>query len=410
MSRPRILYLLKKFPRLSETFILNEILGQEALGADITVISRRAPDAEPRHAQLADLRAQVEVMPDPTVLDPLTELFLVPDVDSPSLEGVRELVRSMQPYGHPRLTRLVGEALWLRRRVRELGIGHVHVHFATESAVAAHMLHELGGPTYSITAHAKDIYRSTVDPRLLSHLIAGSTFTVTVCDANVRHIETMVSAEAMSKVRRLYNGIDLDRFRPSDAPREKAHILSVGRLVPKKGFDVLIDAARELARRGREFRLTLVGDGEERGRLQQTVEQHGLSDRVRLTGALEQEPVRELMSQATLLCLPCLIGDDGNRDALPTVLLEALASGLPVVSTPVTGIPEIVNGGRVGVLVPERDAVATADAIERLFDDEALRDRFAELGRVHAEEHFDARASARTLFDWFEAALCRPIS
>jgi glycosyltransferase involved in cell wall biosynthesis len=158
-------------------------------------------------------------------------------------------------------------------------------------------------------------------------------------------------------------------------------------------------------RRGRDARFTLIGDGEDKQRLELMAKSMGLSSVLRMTGALEQGEVLALMQRATVLCLPCLIGEDGNRDALPTVLLEALAAGLPIVSTPVTGIPEIVDHGRVGLLVAERDPMATADAIERLLQDKALRTRLARDGRAHAEEHFDSRCAARTLHEWFDETL-----
>ena len=173
---PRLAYLLKKFPRLSETFILNELLGQEALGADVTVFSRRPPDDEPRHPQLARLRARVVQLPPSRAIDAWSELF---DGDEALLPAVRAAVAALRPFGHPRLPTLLAEAVLLRRLRREEGIGHVHAHFATDGALVAHIVHRLGGPGYSLTLHAKDIYRSTVDARLLDRLVGDSAFSVT---------------------------------------------------------------------------------------------------------------------------------------------------------------------------------------------------------------------------------------
>ena len=407
--RPRMGYLLKKFPRLSETFVLGEILGQEALGSELHVFSRRSPDDEPRHPMMDGLQAAVEVMPQPGELDALTELFVAPGSEHLDLDGVRRVVRSMQPYGHPRLTRLIGEALWLRRRTRELGISHLHVHFATESAVTAHLLQALGGPSYSITAHAKDIYRSTVDDRLLGRLIQHSAFTVTVCDANVEHLAGLVGDAAMERVRRLYNGIDLEHFLPPVGEREPRHVLGVGRLVAKKGFDVLLQASALLRDRGIEHRLTVVGEGEERPTLEALLAEKDLGAHARLAGALPQDEVLALIQRATVLALPCRIGDDGNRDALPTVLLESLATGLPCISTPVTGVPEILDQGRAGRLVPENDTEALADAIATLLRDRQVRRELAATGRVRAEALFDRRKASRTLRAWFEEAACRRV-
>ncbi len=408
MSSPRIAYLLKKFPRLSETFVLNEILMQERSGLPVHIFSRRPPDPEPRHPQLADLRATVEYLSLQQSLEPWLAMFGPRPEQRQLLERFGGLVRELSSSAHPRLPALFAEALYLLARCRELGIEHVHVHFATDSALTAMLVRDLGGPTYSLTAHAKDIYRTTVNAQLLSRIVARSEFTVTVCDANVRHLSETLSKDAMAHVRRLYNGIDLVRFRPSATPRDEGHVLSVGRLVEKKGFPVLVDALAILRERGVPFRATFVGEGEDRKRIEDRIAAVGLAAQIRLTGALDQDAVRVEMGRATVMCLPCVIGDDGNRDALPTSLLESIACGLPCISTPVTGIPEILAGGKVGLLVPENDPAATADAIQSLFEDRSQRERFATAGRAHAEHLFDAENSARTLREWFENCLAQP--
>ncbi|MFT5051009.1 MAG: colanic acid/amylovoran biosynthesis glycosyltransferase [Chlamydiales bacterium] len=395
----RIAYLLKKFPRLSETFVLNEILHQEALGQDIHIFSRRSVDDEPTHEQLASLRATIETLPGTHTLNPWGELFVESGAAVP-MENLAALVRSMKSFQGVRMGRLVAEAIYLHRRVRELGIGHVHVHFATDSAIVAMMLRALGGPPYSITAHAKDIYRTTINPLLLGRIIADSEFTVTVCDANVQHLNSILAPDASAKLRRLYNGIDLESFRPSGVTRDENHILAVGRLVPKKGFPVLLQALAQLRAKGSDCRATIVGDGTDREALEQLTGELGLTEHVTFTGPQTQARVREHLERATVFCLPCVIDSDGNRDALPTVLLEALAVGIPVVSTPVTGIPEILDDGKAGLIVTAGDARATASALERLLASAEERSALVTAGRQHVQERFDARSVAKTLGSW----------
>jgi colanic acid/amylovoran biosynthesis glycosyltransferase len=404
----KIAYLLKKFPRLSETFVLTEILAQEALGAEVVVFSRRAPDPEPRHPEVARLRAAVEVFPRHSELDPWTEMFGQHQaaLDVEGLSQLGRIVTELKPVLGDRLPRVLPEALHLKRRSQEEGVDHIHVHFATESAIVAMIAHELGGPTYSITAHAKDIYRTTVRADLLNRMIAGSRFMVTVCDANLRYLQERLSDAACSKVRRLYNGLDLANFQFRTEGRDKDHVLAVGRLVEKKGFDVLLTALRLLKLRGRSIRATIVGQGDQEQSLRGQAQVLGLSDaEVTFTGPKDQDGVRALLESATIFSLPCVIGADGNRDALPTVLLEALASGLPCVSTPVTGIPEILDNGEAGLIVPERDAEALALAMSSLLDDADARARFAKRGLARVMELFDAEQSARTLSSWFEDSL-----
>ncbi len=406
MAKPRLAYLLKKFPRLSETFVLGEILGQERLGADVHVFARRPPDDEPRHPELAALRASSEVLPPTKEMDPWQ--MLVEEGGDDLIQRIRALLRLVRPLSYARIASLLVEAIHLRRRCDELGIRHVHAHFATDSAVTAMLLEGLGGPTFSVTAHAKDLYRTSVNPELLRALLQRCAFMVTVCDANVRHVHELVGPQAARRLRRLYNGIDIESFAArGGAPRERGHVLSVGRLVAKKGFDVLVDALDVLARRGTDFQATIVGQGEDREALCARVRERALSDRVRLCGAIDQDGVRALLARAEVFALPCRIGEDGNRDALPTVLLEAQAAGVPIVSTPVTGIPEILDGGAAGLLVPEGDAAATAEAIARLLGDGALRGRLCAAGRARCAELFDRQVNARVLKSWFDEALER---
>ncbi|MEZ6005523.1 MAG: glycosyltransferase [Planctomycetota bacterium] len=405
----KIAYLLKKFPRLSETFILGEVLRQEACGQDLHIFSRRTPDDEPRHESLAGLRAEVEILPQARTLNPFRDL-LDPALGQDLLARLAPVVGPWASAGHDRLDGLVAEALHVLRRCQELDIEHIHTHFATDSAIVAHLVHGLGGPTYSITAHAKDIYRSTVSPALLSHLVAASAFTVTVCDANVQHLASTLTAEAMQKVRRLYNGIDLSDFAFEGEGRDAAHILSVGRLVEKKGLDLLLLALADLRDRGMAFEASIIGDGEERPKLEYMVRELALENHVQLLGAQSQAAVREAMSRATLFALPCRVGNDGNRDALPTVLLEALAVGLPCVSTPVTGIPEILDHGRVGALVPEDDVQSLSAALRALLADPAGRADMARAGRAWAQRQFDGNQAARTLAGWFaECSVQEPV-
>ena len=263
----------------------------------------------------------------------------------------------------------------------------------------------MGGPSYSLTAHAKDIYRSTVDPRLLARIVERSAFTVTVCDANVAHLESLLPANAAERVRRLYNGVDLGAFEVDDTRRASDEILAVGRLVPKKGFDVYIRSLAALKSSGIDFRASLVGQGELEADLRDLATRLGLDEQLEFTGPLDQAQVRQRLATATVFCLPCRIGEDGNRDALPTVLLEALASGVPCISTRVTGVPEILDQGQAGRLLSPDDVDGVKEALSDLLSSSGERAKLAERGRARARELFDSRAVARVLHGWHQEAL-----
>lgn len=400
MSPLHVGYVLKMYPRLSETFIVNEILELERQGARVTVFSLRVPQEGRFHEKLARVRADVVYLPAPTVQESL-ELVAA---HAPGLASVRDRLGAtlweILESGELRRLKLLAQAVALHAELSRRGVQHLHAHFATSSTEVAALASGLSGIPFSFTAHAKDIYLDAHDYARLSERIRRASFVVTVCDANRRHLEAFGGHG--TPVHRIYNGLDLAEFRPQvRRSNGTPEILGVGRLVPKKGFDTLVRACRLLADRGRTFRCRIVGDGDERERLQDLVERMDLRDVVELAGALPNERVRTGMSQADLVVLPCRVAEDGNRDALPTVLLEAMALETPVVSTPVTGIPEIVGDDEAGVIVPPDDPERLAESVEVLLDDPDRRRRCGRAGRARAERLFDVRASVGELHDLF---------
>jgi colanic acid/amylovoran biosynthesis glycosyltransferase len=223
---------------------------------------------------------------------------------------------------------------------------------------------------------------------------------VTVSQFNRTYLQ-QVLGETPGDVRCLYNGIDLRHFRPkSRVERDPRLILAVGRLVEKKGFDVLVDACAILQRRGHDFRCEIIGKGDRHNALAQQISAHGLDNRVTLVGPRPQDAVRSAYQKAALFALPCRIGSDGNRDGLPTVLLEAMACGLPVVTTPVTGNLEIVDDGLNGRLVPENDPAALANALAELLPDETQRRQMGIAARQKVKQCFNVRCNVAQLHQW----------
>jgi glycosyltransferase involved in cell wall biosynthesis len=230
---------------------------------------------------------------------------------------------------------------------------------------------------------------------------------VTVSDYNLEHLRGRFGADA-GRVRRIYNGLDLHDLCYSPPDRRPPIVIGVGRLVEKKGFSDLVEAAALLRKRGREFRCEIVGDGVLRGALADQVRRLDLEGHVELMGALPRGEVYRRVASAAALAAPCVVAADGNRDGLPTVLLEAMALGTPCVSTPVTGIPELVREGDTGLIVGERDSGALADALERLLDDERLSRRLARSARALVEAEFDIERNSVALREVFGAAAPAP--
>jgi colanic acid/amylovoran biosynthesis glycosyltransferase len=386
----RIGYVLKVYPRFSETFILNEVLAHQAAGVDLEIFSLRPPRDGRFHEDLAEVRAPVTYLADRVRRAPdLWDLLGAAAAELPGLEHhLRDLLVAD--------VHDAAQAVELALLARERGITHLHAHFASVATTVARLASLLAGIPYTFTAHAKDIFHEQVDADDLRRKLQDASAVVTVSEFNVEHLRRAHGA-ASAGVQRVYNGLDLDRF-PYCSPRRRPPLLAgVGRLVEKKGFADLVDACAVLARRGRRFRCEIVGAGPEEDALRRRVAAAGLDGAVRLRGPLPQGEVRALVTEAAALAAPCVVGADGNRDGLPTVLLEAMALGTPCVSTPVTGIPEVVRHDRTGLLVPEHDAEALADALERLLDDGILRERLALAARALVEEDFDVHRQAARL-------------
>jgi colanic acid/amylovoran biosynthesis glycosyltransferase len=385
----RIGYVLKRFPRFSETFILNELLALEALGIECHVFSLLTPPDEPRHARLADLRASV------TYLSKAAGPLLVTDPEDEVLFAGND----------PRsVATLQAKAAEVARLARLAGITHLHAHFGSDpTTVALLAARDLGG-TFSYTAHARDIYHTYVSPEVDAAKrrakLSEAAFTVTVSDYNADHLTTLCP-EAAARIHRLYNGIDLSLFSPS-AGVVPGRILAVGRLVEKKGFAVLVDACALLRDRGLAFDCRIIGDGPLQAALEAQIAGLALADRVTLTGPMPQERLAVELGTAAIATLPCVITADGDRDGLPTVLLEAMGKGIPVVTTTVTGGPEIVAEGETGFLCPPGDPVALADALATLLSDPQRARSMGAAGRRRAERLFDLATNVARLTDHFD--------
>lgn len=398
-SAPRVGYVLKMYPRFSETFIVHEILQQEAAGTHVEIFSLRLPIDGRFHESLARVQAPVTYLSREHRASTFWAALRTAAVGVPSVhEHLDELLAAPEDVALA--------AVELAGAVRRSGLQHLHAHFGSIAAEVARLAARLAGITWSFTAHAKDIFHEGVDPGSLATLLREAHTTVTVSDFNLRHLQQTFPGAA-DRVVRLYNSVDLEAFpfMAKGATPGPLRVAAVGRLVEKKGFGDLLTAVAALVADGRRVHLDLVGTGPLEAALREQVHALGLDDVVTMHGALPQTRVREIVADADVFAAPCVIGADGNRDGLPTVLLEALALGTPAVSTPVTGIPEIVRHGATGLLVPESDPSALAAAIARTVDEPAAAVRRALAARELLEADFDFRDHAVTLQGIFARAI-----
>jgi glycosyltransferase involved in cell wall biosynthesis len=412
----RVGYVVKRYPRYSETFIVREILAHEAAGLPVDVFALRPPS----DGHFQDLIARVRA--------PVSYLFW--PADGTGVEGssggaavtashfwhvlgeVAELFPGLWAWlgeqrGAP--ARDVYQAARLARQVALRGLRHLHAPFASDAATVTRLAARLAGITYSVTCRAKDIFHEDVRPDALSEKLRDAAAVVTISDFHLAYLRETYGPLA-ARAQRVYNGLDLEEY-SYQPPRERPPVvLAVGRLVEKKGFGDLVEACALLAARGRAFRCRVVGAGELEGALREQIERLGLGSLVELVGPLPQADVIVEMRGAAVLAMPCVVGGDGDRDGLPNVIQEALALGTPVVSTDVTGIPEVVRDGETGLQVPQRDPAALAAALERLLGDPGLRVRLAAGARRLMEAEFDIRRNTRRRRELYHAAAGVPMS
>jgi len=298
--------------------------------------------------------------------------------------------------------RFVQAGYLVERHLRHEPAGHLHAHFAHGPCTTALFASELTGTPFSFTAHAKDIFVQEED--FLRTKLARARFAVTCTAFNRERLAEVCGA---ARLHCIYHGVDLRRFSARrEAPRgAPPRILSVGRLVPKKGFPTLLRALARLAERGVAFQGTLIGSGPQRAELEALLRELGLGGRVELLGPMTQDELLGHYAVADCVALACQVQDDGDRDGIPNVLVEAAALGVPVVSTRISGIPELVLDGETGLLVPPGDVGALADALERVLRDRAFADSLARAGRARVEELYDLERNTARLGSIFRGAL-----
>ncbi len=425
-QKMQIAYIVKGYPRMSEVFISNEIYQLERLGLDITIFSVKKSEDSKTHKSVEEIKAPVTYLPAVSSLSKnkfyqwLRCNFSkfsrshAQLLKRKPIRYVRTLVKALSmcvryrsgSFFQPKKVfvkeflqagYIASEALKMQR------IGHFHAHFCHGSTTIAMFASQLTGIPFSFTAHAKDIYLKKLNPGDLLHLkLEKAQFALTCTGANKTYLETI--ATNGTPIHLVYHGLNTSLFKPAKtATASKLPlILSIGRFVKKKGFEHLVKACAILIERGFSFRTLIIGeDGEQTSVVQQLIHDHNLSEVISLQHALTQEELQEVYSSASLFVLPCQIVENGDRDGIPNVLAEAMANKLPVVSTNISGIPELVTDSVDGLLVEQKDARALANAIANLLRDEALRNQLGNAAREKICRIFDSRKNTikiRNLF------------
>jgi colanic acid/amylovoran biosynthesis glycosyltransferase len=388
----RFAYLFERFPAFTQTFCAREIVALYKRHVCPEVFSLKTPiEAKPQNIPGLD-QIPIHYLPDTNNLLFKIETKIV----------TRRLLPKWSGSGDTREKNQFYEAAYLGKRLQKLKIQHVHTHFAGLAAKTAWWLRELYGITYSFTGHANDIFIPRPDQRTdLKHLIADAQFVVTVSDHGAAHLKS-IAPEAANKIKRIYNGLDITLFKPAKPERHPVKILSVGRLIEKKGFPILIEACKLLQDQSIEFQCTIIGAGPDESQLRSLIDRLHLADQVFLPGPKSQPEIVEALANSELFVLPAIQDRNGDADNLPTVLIEAMASGLPVIGTDVAGIPEIVLNGKNGWIVPQKDANLLAKSIRELVAAPDLRKQFGRESLALAQSTFSINSTIKQLIKQFK--------
>ncbi len=394
-TRPVVGYVMSRFPKLTETFVLDEILELERAGVRVEVFPIWRESAELIHEAARPVVARAHFTPllDLEILrDNLRALWDRPRTYLGALGTLLVANRSSLRYGLGALASFP-KAVSFARRMRELGVEHVHAHFASHPAAVAFVVGRLAGLPWSFTAHGSDLHR---EQAMLREKVEEARFVVAISDYNRDFILEHVGAELRDKVRVIHCGVDLDALRPAASPRVGAtsassgplEIVCVGTLHEVKGQRYLLEACAGLAARGLDWRCHLVGDGPDRKRLEALAARLGIADRVVFHGACEREAVHALFASVDVSVAPSVPTSDGRREGIPVVLMEAAAWGLPLVASRLSGIPEIVRDDETGLLAEPRDAAGLEAALARLASEPETRQRLGSAARRRVEEEF----------------------
>lgn len=410
MAKPKtITVLLKGYPRLSETFIAQELLGLERAGFALELVAMRRPTDKKRHPVHDEIQAPVHYLPEYLHEEPLRVLKALWRVKN--LPGFRTVMAQFfkdvpRDLSRNRFRRL-GQAMVLVAEWPEKA-EWLHAHFIHTPASVAFYASLLSGRGFSVSAHAKDIWTS--QDWDLAGKLAHAAWVVTCTKVGFDRLNAL--ADRPGRVHLSYHGLDLDRFPPFDGqrsardgsdPSDPIQLLSVGRAVKKKGYDTLLRALAALPA-GLHWRFTHIGGGDELARLKALAGELAIADRITWKGAMDQRDVLTHYRESDLFALACRITADGDRDGLPNVLVEAASQGLMPVSTTVSGISELFVDGENGLLVEPDDVEALAAALTRAMGDPVLRLRLGMAAESKVRQDFDYRNSIRDLTALFSGS------
>ena len=401
----KVAYITSRFPKLTETFVLYEVVAQNRQGVATRIyplLATRQKVVHPEVQTIADRIRHTPFLSIPILAAnwrflrrrPRAYLAVLVEVLRGTWGSANFFIGAIGIF--PKAVRIAYE-------VDGEGIDHVHAHFANHPTVAALIVHRLTGVPFSFTAHGHDIH---VERRMLREKIDAAAFAVMISDYNKRLVLEACPGVDPRKLPVLHCGADTEWFTPRERQQEghQVSIVCVGSFIEVKGHRYLIEACRLLKERGVAFRCHLIGDGPGRGEILEQKARAGLEDEIVLHGPLPRPAVARVMAESDVVVQPSVPTRRGSREGIPVSLMEGMACGLPAIGSRISGIPELIDDGVNGFLIPPRDATALATSLERLARDPELRRRMGCAARRKVLEEFDLARNAARLAAMMRAA------
>lgn len=400
----RIAYVMSRFPVLTETFILYEMLALQERGVQVEVYPLLHEPGTVVHPEAAPMIERAHYRP-----------FLSIKI----LRANWQMLRS-KPKAYARVLLEVLRGTWgnanyflggicifpkavaFAVEMQAEGIDHVHAHFSNHPVTTALIINRLSGIPFSFTAHGHDLH---INPVMVGEKTSAAAFAVTISEYNRKLMCELCGETAAAKIHVLHCGVDASRFvlRPAHTANGSVRIACIAALIEVKGLPYLLDACAIIKQRGVHFHLDIVGKGPDRPQLEKQIAELGLQQHVRLCGPVTYQEIAQLLSQADIAVQPSVWTKRGQREGIPVALMEAMATGVPVIASRLSGIPELVQDGCCGLLVPPRDSVALADAMERLARDPQLRQAMGVAGHKKVMAEFNRELNAERLLKLIEA-------
>jgi len=402
----KVAYILSRFPALSETFISNEIWWLRSHGCDVRIFSLLKPRDTLVQAQSEDLMSFVDYSPCLLSWKMLSaQLFYFFRRPSKYFQTLLKTVRCTyrEPLTLFSMFLIFPKSVYFARQMETLGVERIHAHFVWVNGVGAMVISALLDIPFSLHPHAFGLFLR--DPVNTRHQLEDASKIITISEFHRNYIDSMSEKISKEDIAVVHCGVDIEQFEPVDRNQtgvKVPEILSIGRLVEKKGIKYLINALKLLDEKNILFHCSIVGDGELGKEFQELIMKLELDDKVKLLGSRKQTEIIGLFQNSDIFALPCVVEEDGNRDGLPIVLMEAMAMKLPVISTPVAGIPELVHHEENGLLVASKDVAALAQALERLISDKDLRKMYGDCGRKTVVEDFNIKRTSAAMALQFE--------